>query len=239
MLPTLVAPTHEVKLYSLKKPIKMRPYLVAEEKIFLTAKQSGDKTEIENAVKQVIRNVTDGAVDVEKLPSFDLEYLFLKMRARSVNNIIEVPFKCNMPAEGGTCSGQHTVRIDIDDIKLTVPPDHTNKFMISDDIGVTLRYPTLAAIEGFLQDRSNADTSTLLKETIDTVFTKDGKVHEMSEASPEERDTFVNSFSVGQVEKLKVFFETMPRLTYTFDFKCPKCQYTEPVTIQGLLDFFV
>jgi hypothetical protein len=155
MLPTLIAPHHEVKLFSLKKPVTFRPYIVAEEKIFLTAAQSGDPREVENAVKQVITNVTSGAVNVDKLPSFDLEYLFLQMRARSVNNLIEVPFNCNNQVPSTTsaglmttkCKGSMVVNIDIDTIKLFVPEGHTNKFWITDDVGVQFKYPTYETME--------------------------------------------------------------------------------------------
>jgi hypothetical protein len=246
MLPTLVAPQHEVKLFSVKKPVTIRPYLVGEEKIFLMASQSGDAKEVEAAVKQVISNVTNGTVNVEKLPSFDLEYLFLQMRARSVNNLIEVPFNCNkeVPAttENGkaVCKGQMVAKIDIDQIKLEVPEGHTNKFWITDDIGVQFKYPTYDTMQK-LETADMTDSlqiSTLLKEVLETVFTKSGEVHEVSEQPPAEVDRFVSTLTLQQVETLRVFFETMPRVRYTFTFKCPKCGHTEDVTLQGLMDFF-
>jgi len=246
MLPKIIAPTHPVTLFSLKKPVSIRPYLVAEEKLFLTASQTGDPKDVEAAVKQVIRNVTNNAVDVDKLPSFDLEYLFLQMRARSVNNIIEVPFNCNneLPSTGeqstAKCGGSMVVRVDIDDIKLVVPAGHTTKFMITDDIGIQFKYPTYETMQRLeaadLNDR--LQVSTLMAEVMESVFTKAGEVHEVSEQTPEELDRFVDSLSLGQVEVLRVFFETMPRVTHSFTFKCPTCGYTEDVVLQGMMDFF-
>lgn len=252
MLPTVIAPQHSVKLFSLKKPVSFRPYTVAEEKIFLTASQSGDPKEIEAAVAQVVANVTEGSVNVMKLPSFDLEYLFLQMRARSVNNLIEASFDCHndvpvSPVEAAStsestkkCKGSMKVTIDIDNIKLEVPEGHTNKFWISDDIGVQYRYPTYE----LMQDLDAADLAdqlqiaTLLPKTLETVFTKAGEVHEVAQQPPAEVDKFVNSLTLQQVETLRVFFETMPRVQYTFTFTCPVCKYTEDVTLRGLMDFF-
>jgi hypothetical protein len=251
MLPTIVAPQHEVKLFSVKKPVMIRPYLVAEEKIFLTAQQSNDAKEIEAAVKQIILNVTNNAINVDKLPSFDLEYLFLQMRARSVNNLIEVRFRCNNDVPSTTvnpetglaiakCGGYMPVKINIDDIKLTVPEGHTNQFSISDDVGVTFKYPTYETMQTFISAdlTDNLQLSTLLKSTLATVFTKTGEVHEISEQPPAEVDKFVDSLTLQQVDTLKVFFETMPRVQHKFTFECPMCHYTEDVVLEGLLDFF-
>lgn len=248
MLPKIVAPQYEVKLFSVKKPVTIRPYLVAEEKLFLTAAQSGDPKEVEAAVKQVIANVTNGSINVDKLPSFDLDYLFLKMRARSVNNIIDVKFRCNndVPStstESGVdkCKGTMAVKIDIDDIKLEVPEGHTNSFLINDDTGVTFKYPTYELMQGFSQTdlNDNMELTTLLKSTLDTVYTvKTAEVHDVSQVPEKELDAFINSLSIRQIDVLRTFFETMPRVRYQFMFVCPVCKYTEDVSLEGLMDFF-
>src|SRR5690349_19379076 len=135
MLPKLIAPEHEVKLFSLPKPVKFRPYLVKEEKLFLMAQQSDDPKDVENTVRQVIRNCTYDGVNVDTLPTFDLEYLFLQLRARSVSNKVEVAFICVNEADREPCKTRVPLTVSLDDVKLVVPDGHTNKFWLTDDIG--------------------------------------------------------------------------------------------------------
>ena len=236
LLPTLTVPTYEVKLYSRSTPTTFRPYLVKEEKILLMAQQSGDEAEIERAVKQIITNCTNGTVDVEKLPSFDIEYLFLQLRAKSVNNVIPLRYQCKAPHGNGICGFVTTTNLDLDEVKLTVDPAHTNKIMLNDKVGVTLRYPTAKNYGTF--NAESVDISTALVECLETIFTVDGEVHECSEQTKEDLTNFVEGLSLAHIEKIQAFFETLPRLTHTFTFKCERCGYTEDITLSGLSDFF-
>jgi len=240
-LPVITAPTYKVKLISLPKPIKFRPYLVKEEKLLLMAQQGGDATEIEETVKQIVRNCTNDAFDVDKLASFDLEYLFLQLRAKSVNNLVELRFECKnqLPSsEGGTkaCGAIVPLSVNLDEVKTVVPEGHTKKIMLTDEVGVTLRYPTAKSYNVLVSDAS--DILQGLADCLETIFTKEGTVHEVSEQDPAEVQTFIESLSLPHIEKLKAFFDTMPRLSYTMEFKCPKCGYTEDITLSGLQDFF-
>ena len=250
-LPTIVAPEHEIKLVSIPKPVTFRPYLVKEEKLLLMAQAGEDQKEIEKAVKQIIRNCTNGAVNVDKLPPFDLEYLFLQLRAKSVNNVIESQFECQnlvqivrgvrdgeVSADGvisdkQRCGTLVPIVINIDDIKLVVPEGHTNRVMLTEEIGVIMKYPATGVVT-----ETNADLVAILADSIESVFNKDGEVWEVAAEEPKAVAEFVENLSVGQVDKLRPFFETMPKLSYTFTFKCPKCKYEEEVTLSGLMDFF-
>lgn len=243
MIPTIVAPTYETKLISLPKPITFRPYLVKEEKILLMAQQGNDPKEVERAVKQILQACTFDVVDINKLPSFDVEFLFLQVRSRSVNNIVELHYECKnrpagqLPLDDGVCHHVETISVNLDDIKVVVPEGHTNKIMVTDTIGVILRYPTTEEIEIF-SEAPASDALDLLIACILNVFTIAGEVYEASEAAPGEIKTFVESLSLTQAKRFGVFFENLPHLTYTFTFKCSKCEYTEDITLNGLMDFF-
>lgn len=241
-LPNIVVQEHEVKLFSQPKPVRFRPYLVKEEKILLMAQQSNDPAEVSRAAKQVIENCTFGALNMTKLPTFDVEYMFIQLRAKSVNNIVTLNFECrNTVAESkapdGLCHHNVPVTIDLDAIKLTVPEGHTNRVWLTDDVGVILNYPSAELFEAYTV-KEEVDVVDLLAACLKTVFTKDGEVHEVTEQTPEEVKTFVERLSLPQIEKLRVFFDTMPHLAHTFTFKCDQCGYEEEVTLSGLMDFF-
>jgi hypothetical protein len=241
-LPSFVVPEDTIKLWSIKDPVRLRPYLVGEEKLLLIAQATNDPEEVTKAVKQIIRRCTFETVDPSTLPSFDIEWMFLQLRARSVSNLIESTFICqNEVAEPPNtmttvtgmkkCENRVKISIDINDIKMTVPDGHSNKVMLDDKIGVTLKYPTadIPETQGFAE--------TLVAH-LATVFTADGGVTEVSEENPDEVKAWVDTLSLAHVAKIRQFFLTMPRLAYEFEFKCDKCGYTEPVTLHGLTDFF-
>jgi hypothetical protein len=247
-LPTLVVPEYEVTLLSQSKPVKFRPYLVREEKILLMAQQGGEKKEIENAVKSIIRNCTFDKIDPEKLPSFDLEYLYVQLRAKSVNNIVETRFECQnivrseaerQEKDDGRCHAVVPISINLDDVKIVKRENHSKQIQITPDVGLTLRYPTADVLN--LLSTEGVTPLTILKvleECIENVYTADGSVYEFYDQSEDERQTFIDSLTVTQLEAIQQFFDTMPILSHTTTFKCPKCNYTEEITLQGLESFF-
>lgn len=238
-LPTLTTPIYEVKLVSVPKPVRYRPYLVKEERLLLMAKQSGELKDVETAVKQIITACTFGEVDVEKLATFDLEYLFLLLRAKSVNNIVELNYECKAPKEGtrdGICHKVVPVTVDLDQVKLTIPDGHTNKIMLTPTLGVTLKYPTVAQYGNLTGE--DVDVVPLIVDCLDTVFTLDGEVTELSEQKRNDVVTFVEALTIPQVEAIRQFFATMPALTHRVTFACPSCGYVEDIVLQGLEDFF-
>lgn len=245
-IPTVTAPVYEIKLFSVSKPIKYRPYLVKEEKLLLMAQEGGDDEEIERAVKEIVRVCTFGALDPDTLPSFDLEYLFLNLRAKSVNNIVDIRYECkNVPVgqlplddSDGVCHHIETIKVDLDSIKITVPADHTRKVMITDKLGCVMRYPTDKHVHVF-RESGETDAVTIIAECIESIYDVSGEVYETKDAKPEELITFVESLSLNQIGKFRQFFESLPHLEHSFEFKCSKCGYSEKIKLTGLLDFFV
>jgi hypothetical protein len=240
-LPTLAIPEDTITLWSQPKAVRIRPYLVGEEKLLLMAQQTKDFEEIKKAFKQIIRRCTFDAIDPDTLPSFDIEWLFLQLRARSVNNVIEANFRCQNTVDKPSannghidqlpCGAQVKVTININDIKMTIPEGHTNKVWLNDDMGITMKYPTADIPD-------TADVTDLLQMFLSNIFTKAGEVTEIAEQDPAEVKAWIDTMSLQHIEKIQTFFKTMPRLTHQFTFKCEKCGYTEEVTLQGLMDFF-
>jgi len=248
-LPKLSTPEYTVQLLSRKTPVRFRPYLVREEKILLMAQQGGEKKEIEQAVKQILRACTFDEIDIDALPSFDLEYLYLQLRARSVNNIIETRFQCQNIVrddaarlnanDDGRCKTLVSVKIDLDDVKVKTTEGHVNQIMITDAIGVKLQYPTADILNEWLNETSTPlAVLRVLNRCIEYVYTADGDVYEFRDQTEQERQDFIESLSVAQLEKISAFFQTMPVLSHALPFRCPTCEYDETITLQGLESFF-
>lgn len=249
-LPKIVTPEYYVQLKSLKEPVKYRPYLVKEEKVFLTAKESGDPKDIERAVRQILRECTFGAVDIEKLPSFDIEYLFLQLRSKSVNNVSHLQYECrnvirgenerDAPNDDGRCHATVPVDVPLDGVQLIVPEGHTNLIPITETITLEMQYPTLELLEDVLTSdtESLANITRVVAQCIRSVCEADGTVHEMRDSTAEERIQFVESLTMTQLEKIQTFFSTMPSLMYETTFQCGKCGYSETLRFKGLMDFF-
>lgn len=230
-LPVIAAPEDFVTLVSQKQPVKYRAYLVGEERLLLMAQQSNSPQEIERAVRQIIERCTFGALDVATLPSFDVELLFLQLRAKSLSNVIDVRFRCKNETDGKMCDTPVPITIDIADIKLTTPPGHSRKVMLSDSIGVMMKYPTAAV--------AVTDPVAVIAACLDSVFTATGDVFEAAQESPDEVLRFVETLTLPQIGLIReTFFDTMPTLQYAFTFVCPKCGWTEAVVLKGLMDFF-
>jgi hypothetical protein len=233
-LPTVATPTYTAKLLSYPKPVSYRPYLVKEEKLLLMAQQADTEEDVVAAISQIVRNCTFDKVDPSSLALFDLTYLFLLLRAKSVNNVIQTRFRCmNKGADDQPCNTPVPIDIDIDKIALTVPAGHTNKIWLDDDMGVLLKYPTFKTT-----GVTDADITSVLPTCLDHIFTKDGVVYDVKDYTPAEVTTFVESLSLAHVEKLRTFFETMPHLEHAFEFVCTKCGYREHIVLRDIMDFF-
>lgn len=242
--PTIVAPEYTIQLKSLKEPVVFRPYTVKEEKLFLMAKESSDPADMNAAIIQVLRNCTFDKVAIEKLPSFDIEYLFLQLRSKSVNNVIELQYRCENPVEKDgerrPCHVMNTVRIPLDEITVTVPEDHTNIVKLDDQYTLELQYPTSMVLAQVLANTSDPFvlSTQMVASCIKSVVLADGTIHEAVDSTDAERLAFVESMTLAQIEQLQTFFNTMPTLSYSTTFTCRSCGYTEPIRFEGLADFF-
>ena len=237
VLPKIATPTYELELPSTGQTIKYRPFLVKEEKLLVLALESEDTKQITSAIKAVIKNcIETKGVKVETLPTFDIEYLFLNIRAKSVGEEIEVNIIC--PDDETTTV---PVNINVDDIKVQKNPDHNKQIKVDDSIMMEMKYPSLDQFikNNFdLSQENNMDQSfDLIASCIDKIYTED-EVWASADVSKKELLDFLeqmNSFQFKQIEK---FFETMPKLSHTIKVKNPNTEVESEVVLEGLSSFF-
>ena len=231
-LPKINYPLFEVEIPSTSKTIKMRPFLVKEEKLLLMAQSSGNSRDVVLAIKQVVNNCIVDKVDIEKLTTFDLEYLFVKLRSRSINNIIDVTY--NDPED----EQQYNLKIDLDKVEIQRDERHENKIEITDEMGIILRYPKTDMLKSVEAATSEVDLYfEVIKYCIDKVYDAEN-VYETSDQTEEELQEFVTSLDVNTFKQIQLFLETMPKLYY-------EATYTNSlgterkVVLQNLNDFFM
>ena len=236
-LPKIATPVYELELPSTGETIQYRPFLVKEEKVLVIALESEDVKQITTAIKNVIKNcIKTKDVKVENLPTFDIEYLFLNIRGKSVGEDIEVNVTC--PDDGET---QVPVTINLDDIKVQKNEDHTNRIKLDDSIMMEMKYPS---IDQFIknnfnfEERSAMDQSfELIATCIDKIFTEED-VWAAEDCSKKEIVEFLESMNSSQFKEIEKFFETMPKLSHTIKVKNPKTKKESEVVIEGLAGFF-
>ena len=237
-LPKLNVPVYETVLPSTEKVIKYRPFLVKEEKVLLTAMEDGKTETIMNAVKQVLKNCIQSKIDLDKLPTFDLEFLFLRLRAKSVGEEVTIglkPWGCPQN-NGELCDKTTEVKVNLEEVKVIKDEKHTSKIMLDDNVGIKMRYPDISKIN---MDTGN-DMETGMKmihQSIDMIFTSE-ETHERDTISEKELEDFIDSLNTEQFAKIRTFFDTMPQLKHTAKYTCSTCGEEKETTITGLNSFF-
>ena len=234
-LPQLSVKNFEVRQPSTGDKLTLRPFLVSEEKILLQAQENTDS--MMTAMKQVMSNCIVGQqLDLDRMPSFDIEYIFLQLRSESVGNQVELMLKHKEECEATE------VKINLREVKVHINKDLSNEIMLDDKVGIRMRYPTLEMMEEFgnLDESQVADSSFLLIEKcIDSIYTADGEVHEADNVSKEELSAFINSMNSTQFQKVQKFFEDMPTVRHVVKVpKCVTCGQPFEQVVQGLQSFF-
>jgi hypothetical protein len=237
-LPKLNVPVYEAILPSTEKVIKYRPFLVKEEKILLTALETEDTKSLSSAVRQIVNNCVQGELDVDKLPTFDIEYLFLRLRAKSVGEKVTIglrPYGCSKN-EGGLCKSTTEVEIDLEEVKVTKNKASSSKIMLDDKIGIKMKYPDINTIN-LSGTTSEAAGMDVIKNCIDMIYTKE-ETHERDSFTDEELDEFIDSLNSQQFKLIRTFFDNMPVLKHIVKYKCNTCGEKKETTLQGLNSFF-
>ena len=236
-LPKIATPTYELELPSTGKSIKYRPFLVKEEKVLVIALESEDNKQITNAIKAVLKScVLTKGIKVETLPTFDIEYLFLNIRGKSVGEELDVTLIC--PDDGET---EVSVQIDLDDIQIQKNDDHTNQVKLDNSLMMELRYPSL---DQFIKsnfdfdDKNQMDQSfALIASCIDKIYSED-EVWATADCTKKEMNDFLESMNSSQFKEIEKFFETMPKLKHEIKITNPKTGGESDVVLEGLAAFF-
>ena len=243
MLPKLDVPIYEIKLISSGKHVRFRPFLVKEQKLFLMASESEDSNEMISVIRQVLKNCVIDEIDIDNLPTFDLEYLFMNLRARSVEEIVDLRYKCNNmikneDGEEKQCTGVVEFKLNILEIEPTKNENHKNKVQITENLGICFKYPTFDMIQKYEKMNENEVMIRILVDCIDYIYDKE-QIYYAKDSKKEELEEFVDNLQQKDLEKFKDFFDTMPEIKKDVHFKCPKCEYEEDITIKGMQSFFV
>lgn len=231
-LPVLNTPKYQLEQPSTGEKITYRPFLVKEQKVMMIAQESGDTKQVINSIGEIVKTCTFGKIShPEKLPTFDLEYMFLIIRAKSVGSTIDLKITC--PDDGET---QVDHQIEIDDIKVIKTEGHTNEIMLTDDVGIVMKYPTMDMVSGFAMDdvKETELSFGLIRNSIKSVFDKEQTYDEMKK---EELDEFIEQMNTEQFDKLSNFFQTMPKLSHTVKIMNPNTEVESEVKLEGLQSF--
>ena len=239
-LPTIETPTYELKLYSSNKKVKYRPFLVKEEKVLIIALESKDQSAITNAVKEVLKKcILTKGIDVDNLPTFDIEHLFLNIRAKSIGEDIKLTVTC--PDDNET---KVPVTIYVDEIKVNKPRGHTKDVVLDDKMTLRMKYPSLNQfIENNFDTEDEAETMVdktfkVVADCMDTIFTGED-AWDAKDYTPSERLEFVEQLNSQQYKKVEKFFSTMPKLSHTIEVVNPNTKKKGSIILECLADFFV
>ena len=238
-LPTISTPTYELTLPSTGKKIKYRPFLVKEEKLLILALDSKDQVEITNSVKDVLKKcVLTRGIKIDDLPTFDIEYLFLNVRAKSVGEDINLVVTC--PDDKET---EVPVTIYVDEIEVIKSKEHSKDITLDKDMTLRMKYPSLNQfVENNFDIEDSPETTVsktfqLVADCMETVFTKED-AWDSNDYSPEERMQFIEQLSSKQFKEVEKFFATMPKLSHTIEVTNPNTKKKSSIVLEGLADFF-
>ena len=236
-LPKIATPTYELELPSTGKTIQYRPFLVKEEKLLVIALESEDNKQITTAIKAVLRAcVLTKGIKIENLPTFDIEFLFLNIRGKSVGEELDVNIVC--PDDEVT---EVAIKIDLEDIKVQRDENHTNQIKLDDSLMMEMKYPSL---DEFIKnnfdfnDKNQMDQSfQLIASCIDKVYSED-EAWATADCTKKEVNEFLESMNSSQFKEIEAFFTTMPKLSHTINVKNPKTKVESEVVLEGLASFF-
>ena len=234
-LPRLDVPTYELTIPSTDDKIKYRPFLVKEEKILLIAMESGETKDMLQAVKDIVDECTFNQLNLGNMPMFDIEYIFLNIRAKSVGEISKLKVLCQ-----DDMKTYANVEIDLSEIQVQVSDDHTNKIELTDEMGVIMKYPTIDSFNvNNIADITTDNMLEVIAACIAQIYDKKGEeVYDSKDSTQKELIEFVEQLNTKQFQDMQKFFDTMPALKHTITVKNPKTKKESKVTLTGLSDFF-
>jgi len=229
-LPKLETPTVELTLPSTKQKLRYRPFLVKEHKVLLTMAEADD-SEVARIIKELIDVCTFNTLDVNTLPHFDIEYIFMNLRAKSIGENVEVIITCD-------CGAKTETSFNIDNLKVEVKDEHSNKIMITDEIGIVLKYPNIEDVLKVYTNDESKSVFDIVIGSIEGVYSKE-EYWDAKNQTKEELEEFIFSLTKDQFSKLEVFFTTSPKIVQTIESDCVDCGKHTISRLEGLQNFFV
>lgn len=242
-LPKIDSPIFELTLPSTGEQIKYRPFLVKEQKILLFALEGGQQKDMITAIKQIITNCAINPVDVEKLPTFDLEYFFVRLRAKSISETVDLIMRhsTGRNSKDDLCDGETRIKFNLLDLEVIKNDTHVDKIVLDEEkkIGVKLKYPTMNVdTMNFDDAKTQMDIATeSIINSIDYIYDEDN-IYKREDTSKAELVEFIDNLSQDQFTKLATFFDTMPKLKHNIKWKCSKCRMEEETELEGMANFF-
>ena len=232
-LPKIATPTYELEIPSSKEKLTYRPFLVKEEKLLLLAMETEKDEDIIHAIKTIITNCTFEKANVENMPLFDLEFIFLNVRAKSIGEVIKLKLLCEDDKETYA-----DVSINLEDIKVDFNDTHTNIIELNDNVSIIMSYPQYNMMTTPEGGSDTAYVFKIIKQSVSQIVEGE-TIHEKADFTEKELDEFIESLTSKQFADIQNFFETMPRLRHDVKFKNPKTKKVNKVTLEGMQSFFV
>lgn len=243
-LPKLQHPTFEVKIPSTQKSFIFRPYTVKEQKILLMLQDSKDPDELVRCVKDLVESCCTGDINPDKLTYFDIEYIILKLRSKSVGEVSTLSFKCNnsVPQEDETtkiCGATTTVDVNLEDIQVDFSTSNNRDITVHNDLTIRMGYPSLKSAKLLEEYNKYRDASVLMTAIASDIVSISDKDTVYDDYTKEELMVFINDLELSVFQKFLEFYIDSPKLRKKLDFKCKKCGFVDVIVLEGLTDFFV
>ena len=241
-LPKLKIATYELTVPSTGQKVEYRPFLVKEEKMLLMAAEDGSPKTITNAMKDIISACTEGELNLKTLASFDIEYIFLQLRGKSIGDVIKLKLKKpeSVECEESGCPGSEEIEVNIDDIKIDTSGMLDSKIELTETIGIKLGYPQLETVQKYVVKGGGMSADGVFKMINDCIeYIWEGKeIYKAKDSTKKELTDFIESLNTEQFGKIRNFFESMPRLKHEITWTCPKCDKSAPLLLEGIDSFF-
>lgn len=231
-IPKLEVPTFELKLPSTNAKVAFRPFLVKEHKALLMAKD-GTEEEVARVVEEIVDICTFKKLNMRMLAHFDIEYIFMHLRAKSISEKIDLVITCI------NCDTKNPFSVNIPEIKVQKSPDHKIKMMVTDDIGIEMKYPRYSQLTEVLENPNEESLFNLLISCVKGVYSSAGEYHEVTVDDRQELQEFFETMTVNQYEQIKQFIETMPKLSHKEEVKCSSCGTVNTARLENLTNFFL
>ena len=241
-LPKVSTPTYELTVPSTGEKIEYRPFLVKEEKTLLMAAEDQNVSTITKAMRDIISTCTEGDLDIKNLAPYDIEYIFLQLRGKSIGDVLDLNLKKpeSIECEESECPAGNQIKINIDDIQVDTSKIVDSKIELTEDIGIKLGFPQLDSVQKYTTKGGAMDASAvfiMINDCIEYIW--EGKeIYKAKDATKKELNDFIESLNTEQFNKIREFFESMPRLRHEITWTCSKCDKSAPLLLEGIDSFF-